>query len=156
MKAWDPDKVKYEDFLESLDDHQREALAEGDAHIASPKEGFSILKRYCDTLDSGEDGDEDTWKAYLQEFTQENDAKQALADIAMFFIVYAECGNDIMQRMMDLHMETCEKCRNRWKEGTKKRKRHDKAMDAAKAAFEEALAEQDEEWRGEDDDDDDE
>ena len=95
MKAWDPDKVKYEDFLESLDDHQREALAEGEAHIASPKEGFAILKRYCDTLDSGEDGDEDTWKAYLQSFTEESDAKQALADIAMFFIVYAECGNDI-------------------------------------------------------------
>ena len=141
---WDKDKEPYEDFLERIPGHLQELLAEGKAYLAVPLDGFHIMQRYMDSVaDENEFAD---FKAYVEGIETEDEAKQAVSDIASLEAVATGIANALLERRHELHIENCDTCKDlQSKGGTDKIK---KALDRAKAAFMDAMSDdEDEEWK---------
>ncbi len=142
--AWDKDKEPYEDFLERIPGHLQELLAEGKAYMAVPLDGFTIMQRYMDSV--SDDNEFADFKAYVEGIETEDEAKQAISDIASLEAVATGIANALLERRHEIHIETCETCKDlQASEGTQKIK---KALDKAKNAFLEAMQDdEDEEWQ---------
>lgn len=140
---WDKEHEPYEDFLEGLPDDARQQLADGQAYMATPLDGFKIMEVF---IQSAEDHtDLSGWKEWVKRISTEDEAKQAISDIASLEVVATSIANALFKRRHEIHLEGCEGCREKEAKGGNIRK----ALDAARDAFMDAIEGEgdEEEWK---------
>lgn len=142
---------RYEDFLETLSPEEHEAVLSGEAFVGDPGDALPYVGAVLAGMADGEEA-RVRWMEKLASLkTQEEGAQIAAHLIALDQILDRMLGA-LKERCFELHCETCESCRAGREKDKAAKKRIKKSLDAAKAAFLEALGEEDEPWKAAEDD----
>jgi hypothetical protein len=136
-------------FLEGLEDHELEALVDGKAAalVASASTGYDLVGEII-MHERGEPGaGEAPWMEKLASLATQEEAVQVVADLEHLKSMIAVMTGRAMKRLRELHRETCDECREEHEQQRKARSALKRGLEAAKAAFAEALEEDDEPWK---------
>lgn len=139
----------YATFLEGLDEHELQMLVEGKAEalLVDAGDGLALLAEIMEAEERERGSGQEPFMARLAACTTQREALQLLANLSRLGEMIAVMINRSKHRLRVLHRQECADCREGHEKQERTRRQFQRGLEAARAAFAEALAEDEEPWK---------